>query len=154
MNQKNLILACTLSVLSASTAMAATTGAAYVSKTTASISLAPRGDLLIATTTVNWDTRASDTLAVDWKAPAGGYCKSSQFVIARGNNVTGDVSWAYRTVFHHLDSGKTIACNGRWVASVVNVDTHKVLASAGYTVPAVSPNANASADSAPTTAGS
>ena len=148
MNQKTLILACALSVLGVSTAMAATTGAAYVSKTTASISLSPRGDLLIATTTANWDTRASDTLAVDWKAPAGGYCKSSQFVIARGNNVTGDVSWAYRTVFHHLENGKTIACNGRWVASVVNVDTHKVLASAGYTVPSSNTTATGSAATA------
>ena len=82
----------------------------YVSKTTASISIAPRDNLIIATTVTDWDTRASDVLAVDWIAPKGSFCKSSQFILSRGMNTTNDVSWAYRTVVHQPASGATIIC--------------------------------------------
>lgn len=119
----------------------------YVSKTTVSVSIAPRDNLIIATTVTNWDTRASDVLAVDWIAPKGSFCKSSQFVLSRGMNTTNDVSWAYRTVIHQLASGATIVCSGDWVVNVVNVKTHHVLASAGYTVAADS-DLSGSADSA------
>ncbi len=111
-----------------------TTGSGYISQTTASISLAPRDNLLIATTSVNWDTRASDSLAIDWIAPAGSYCRSSKFVLSRGNNVNNDISWAYRTVVHTGSKGQQITCDGKWIANILNVNTHKVLASAGYTV--------------------
>lgn len=117
------------------TAIAETaTGSGYLSQTTASISLAPRDNLLIATTSVNWDTRASDSLAIDWIAPTGSYCRSSKFVLSRGNNVNNDVSWAYRTVVHTGSKGQQITCDGKWTANIVNANTHKVLASAGYTV--------------------
>lgn len=123
----------------------AVTGSGYVSKTTANISLAPRDNLLIATMSVNWDTRASDALAVSWIAPKGSYCRSSRFVISRGNNTTHDVSWAYRTVIHTGSNGQLITCSGNWVADVVNLTTNQVLASAGYTV--VAPDNTATANS-------
>lgn len=115
-------------------AIAQTTSPGYVSKTSATVSIAPRDNLVVATTVVNWDTRASDTLAVDWVAPKASYCRNSQFVLSRGNNTSNDESWAYRTVIHTNSKGQQIVCAGNWVANVVNVQTHQVLASAGYTV--------------------
>ncbi len=110
------------------------TSSTYVSKTSATISLAPRDNLIIATTMVDWDTRASDVLAIDWIAPQGGFCKSSEFLLSRGMNTSNDVSWAYRTVIHTTASGATIVCSGNWIARIVNVNTQHVLASAGYSV--------------------
>lgn len=112
----------------------AATHSGYISKTTASITIAPQGNLIIATTIVDWDTRASDVLAVDWLAPKNSFCKNSQFVLSRGMNTSNDVSWDYRTVIHQTSAGATIVCSGNWTANVVNVNTHHVLASAGYTV--------------------
>src|ERR1700677_1449894 len=91
-----------VSLVGLSFAQAAVPG--YVSKTTTSVSIAPQDNLIIATTTTDWDTRASDVLAVDWIAPKKSFCKSSQFVLSRGMNTTNDVSWAYRTVIHPLAS--------------------------------------------------
>jgi hypothetical protein len=140
---KNLFVTVAASALftaGCSVALAAT-GSGYVSQTTASISIAPRDNLIVATTIVNWDTRASDTLAVQWIAPQGSFCRNSQFVLSRGPNVTGDVSWAYRTVMHTGSNGQQITCDGHWVANIVNVNTNQVLASAGYTVtPATNTN--------------
>jgi hypothetical protein len=107
----------------------AATASAYVSKTTSTISLAVRDNLIVATTITDWDTRASDVLAVSWIAPKGSFCKNSQFVLSRGNDVADDESWAYRTVIHG-----NVVCSGDWTARVVNVNTHQVLASAGYTI--------------------
>lgn len=128
------VLALLLSGVLVSIAANAATDSGYVSKTTATLSLAPRDNLLIATTSVSWDTRASDTLAVDWIAPQGSYCRSSEFVLSRGNNVSNDISWAYRTVVHTGAKGQQITCSGKWIANIVNMDTRQVLASAGYTV--------------------
>ncbi len=116
----------------------------YISQTTSRVSLAPQGNLLIATTVTNWDTRASDVLAVKWIAPKGSYCQSSQFTLSRGNAITGDVSWAYRTIVHTGANGQPIVCSGYWVADVINLNNNAVLASAGYTVSANFPASSGS----------
>lgn len=104
----------------------ATTG--YVSQTSGQITLAPKDNLLIATTVVNWDPKASDQLIVKWVAPKG-FCQSSTFNIARGNNTQHDVSWSYRTVIHQDD-----VCQGKWQVLLVNASNGTTLSSAGYTV--------------------
>ncbi len=134
---KSQIMGKTLSILAmavTSVGLSVAQAAGYVSQTTGSISIAPRDNLIVATTVVNWDTRASDILAVNWLAPTGSFCKNSRFVLSRGNSVTDDISWSYRTVVHTPSNGNTITCSGNWVANLVNVNTSKVLASAGYTV--------------------
>jgi hypothetical protein len=110
------------------------TAASYSSNTTSSISIAPRDNLIIATTVTNWDIKASDMLAIYWTAPQGSYCKNSKFTLVRGPNTHHDVSWAYRTVVHTNAQGRTTTCQGHWLAQVVNVNTGKILASAGYDV--------------------
>ncbi len=133
MNKRILSISLTLAVLGLACAYASTTSG-YASQTTSSVSIAPQGNLIVATTVTNWDTRASDTLAVVWTAPQGSFCKSSQFVISRGNDTSNDVSWAYRTVVHAAANGNETICSGPWVAKVVNVNSGVVLASAGYVV--------------------
>lgn len=131
MNKKIAILTAGLFI---GTAAQAASG--YVSQTTGSISIAPRDNLIIATTVVNWDTRASDVLAVKWSAPKGSFCRNSEFILTRGNNTANDTSWAYRTVIHPAVKGGSNICSGYWTANIVNINTHKVLASAGYNVAA------------------
>ncbi len=106
----------------------------YVSQTAGQITLAPKDNLLVATTVVNWDPKASDQLIVKWLAPKG-FCQSSVFNVARGNNTQHDVSWSYRTVIH-----QTQTCQGKWQVLLMNTSTGKVLSAAGYTVPAPGTN--------------
>jgi hypothetical protein len=110
-------------------AMASTFAATgYVSQTTGQITLAPKDNLLVATTIVDWDPKASDQLAVKWIAPKG-FCQSSVFNVARGNNTQHDVSWSYRTVVHQNNT-----CQGKWQVVLQNTSNGKVLGSAGYIV--------------------
>jgi hypothetical protein len=118
----------------ANAAVTSSTAPAYQSKTTSTISIAPRDNLIVATTLTSWDTKASDHLVVKWLAPKGSFCSDSTFVLVRGPNSTHDVSWAYRTVVHTNSKGNTITCTGHWVAQVVNTNNGQVLASAGYDV--------------------
>jgi hypothetical protein len=114
-------------------APAAATATDYQSRTTSTITLIPRDNLIIATATTSWDPKASDNLAIRWLAPKG-YCQSSNFNMTRGPNTSHDVFWAYRTVVHTTSKGTTVTCQGHWVAEVINVNTGKVLATAGYDV--------------------
>ncbi len=100
----------------------------YVSQTAGQITLAPKDNLLIATTIVNWDPKSSDQLMVKWIAPKG-FCQSSIFNVARGNNTAHDVSWSYRTVIH-----ENTICQGKWQVQLIDTSTGKVLSSAGYPV--------------------
>lgn len=111
------------------------TAPGYQSQTTSSISIAPRDSLIIATSVTRWDPKASDSLAIHWIAPKGGYCQSSNFPITRGPNTNHDVFWAYRTVVHTNSNGISVTCSGHWVAQVLNTANGKVLASASYDVP-------------------
>ena len=123
------LLSSAVLTLLASSAFAAT---GYVSQTSGQISLAPKDNLLVATTVVNWDPKASDQLIVKWLAPKG-FCQSSVFTVARGNNTQHDVSWSYRTVIR-----QNTICEGKWRVLLVNTSTDKVLSAAGYTVMAPS----------------
>lgn len=130
------VFASTPSVITASSSSNVnSTAANYQSKTTSSISVAPRDNLIVATTITRWDPKASDTLAIHWIAPKGSYCQSSTFPITRGPNSNHDVFWAYRTVVHTTSDGDTITCNGHWVVQVVNTATGKILTSTSYDVP-------------------
>lgn len=109
----------------------------YESKTTSTISIAPRDNLIVATAITNWDPKASDTLAIQWVAPKGSYCQNSTFSVTRGANASHDTFWAYRTVVHTNSKGATVYCSGHWEAKVVNTaDNNKVLATTGYDVAA------------------
>lgn len=118
------------------TTMPATTAApAYQSKTTASISIAARDNLIVATAITKWDPQATnDTLAINWAAPQGSYCQNSSFPVTRGTNLNHDVFWAYRTVVHTTASGNSVTCLGHWIAQVVNTSNNQVLASAAFDV--------------------
>lgn len=105
----------------------------YQSKTTSTIAIKPRDNLIIATSITHWDPKASDSLAIRWLAPRG-YCQSSTFNITRGPNSHHDVFWAYRTVVHTTSKGNTVTCQGHWVAQVINTTTGKILATAAYDV--------------------
>ena len=129
-------------------AVNAATSPTYQSKTTSTISIAPRDNLIIATVITTWDIKASDNLAIDWIAPKGSYCNNSKFTLVQGPNMDHDVSWAYRTVVHTGSNGIMQTCTGRWIARVINTDTGKILTSAGYNV---LPN-NAAQSTTPTAA--
>ena len=111
------------------TAGLASAATAYVSSTSGQISLAPKDNLLIATTIVNWDPKASDQLVVNWIAPPQSFCRNSSFSVARGINTSHAVSWSYRTVIH-----QTTTCIGKWTVKLVNATNNQILASAGYTI--------------------
>lgn len=106
----------------------------YASQTSASISIAARDDLIVATSIVNWDPKASDSLIIKWTAPKNSFCASSTFALTRGNNTHHDVSWAYRRVVRTDDKGGSLVCSGQWTAAVVDTSTGKTLASTGYVV--------------------
>lgn len=107
----------------------------YLSHTTGSISVAPREHLIIATTIVNWDTKASDQLAIQWIAPKNSFCANSEFKLIHGDRTVKDMSWAYRTVVHPAQNKTDIVCSGHWIANLINVTTHDVLATTGYHIP-------------------
>ncbi len=136
---------------SAPTASAAT----YESKTSSTISIAPRDNLIVATAVTNWDPKASDTLAIQWIAPKTSYCQSSTFKVTRGPNSSHDVFWAYRTVVHTNSKGATVYCSGHWEAKVINTVDNKVLATTGYdvTAPVNTPAANATTPATSTVSG-
>ncbi len=115
----------------ASTAFAVTP---YTSQTSASISITSRDDLIVATSVVKWDPKASDNLVIKWTAPKGSFCASSTFALTRGNNTNHDVSWAYRRVIRTDSKGGNLVCSGPWTAAVVDTSTGAVLATTGYTV--------------------
>ena len=143
---------CSIAYANSNQMAASATAPMYQSKTTSSISIAPRGNLIIATVVTQWDTKASDTLAIDWIAPKGSYCRNSQFTLVRGPNINHDVSWAYRTVVHTNSQGNSVTCQGHWTARVINVNNGKILASAGYNVlPGNARAASTSASSGTTT---
>ncbi len=127
-----------LNAATANTAPVATASAVgYESKTTSTISIAPRDNLIVATAITHWDAKASDTLVIQWVAPKGSYCQGSTFSVTRGANASHDTFWAYRTVVHTNSKGATVYCSGHWEAKVVNTaDNNKVLASTGYDVTA------------------
>ncbi|MCX7122200.1 MAG: hypothetical protein NTV32_00715 [Gammaproteobacteria bacterium] len=126
MKPNTLRLLSSSALLFAMTSTFAATG--YLSQTSGQITLAPKDDVLVATTVVNWDPKSSDQLEVKWLAPKG-FCQSSIFNIARGNNTQHDVSWSYRTVTHQQTS-----CTGKWQVLLINTSTAKTLSSAGYVV--------------------
>ena len=128
------LLSSTVLLLMTVTGAFAATG--YVSQTAGQITLAPKDNLLVATTVVNWDPKASDQLVVKWLAPKG-FCQSSTFDVARGNDTQHDVSWSYRTVMR-----QNTICQGKWQVLLVNTNTGKVLSAAGYNVS--SPSSTAS----------
>ncbi len=115
----------------ASTAFAVTP---YASQTSATISMTSRDDLIVATSVVNWDPKASDSLVIKWTAPKGSFCSNSSFSLTRGNNTHHDVSWAYRRVIRTDSRGGNLVCSGPWTAAVVDTSTGKTLATTGYTV--------------------
>ena len=119
--------------------------AAYESKTTSTISIAPRDNLIVATAITNWDAKASDKLAIQWVAPKSSYCQGSTFSVTRGPNTSHDVFWAYRTVVHTNSKGATVYCSGHWEAKVINTIDNKVLATAGYDVTAPTNSSTAAA---------
>ncbi len=128
MNLKHTCQSLSLGLILLNSSAFAATG--YTSQTSGQIVLAPKDNLLVATTVVNWDPKASDQLIVKWIAPKG-FCQSSTFSIARGNDTQHDVSWSYRTVVH-----QNITCVGKWQVLLVNTSTNQILSAAGYTVTA------------------
>lgn len=116
------------------TASAAFAVTPYASQTSASISITSRDDLIVATSIVKWDPKASDSLVIKWTAPKGSFCANSTFSLTRGNNTNHDVSWAYRRVIRTDSKGGNLVCAGPWTAAVVDTTTGKTLATTGYMV--------------------
>lgn len=101
--------------------------------TTTMLTVAEKGNLLIATTISNRPAGSKDNLEFQWAAPQQSLCTDSTFPIKAGPNPRHDVFWAYRTLVHNY-KGKTFSCSGTWSVQVVNHSTGQTLAQQDYQV--------------------
>ena len=96
------------------------------------VTLAQKGNRLIAKITTNWNNQPQGSIDLHWRAPQGSQCISTHLPIKkyRENN---DKTWAARSINPIHVASNAQPCTGKWTVEATT-KTGTILSTATYTV--------------------